>query len=96
MKQFKLLKGGDVQRLVYAINDEISDSRYTSCLEQLNKSPLIREISTNGTHCQMFRVQRPICICTAISLYGLTTERGERLFKATVKCSGDFTPAIFN
>ena len=27
MKQFKLLKRGGVQRLVYAIGDEISDSR---------------------------------------------------------------------
>jgi hypothetical protein len=69
---------------------------YTACLEHLNKSPFIRKISTNGTHRQMFRVQRPICICTVISLYGLTAEREEQRFKATMKCYGDFTAAIFN
>ena len=67
---------------------------YMACLEQLNKSPLIREISTNGTHRQMFRVQRFICICSAISLFGLKTKHVERRFKTTMKYYGDFNLAI--
>jgi len=68
---------------------------YTACLEQLNKSPFIRDISTKETHSQMFGVQKSICICTAISLYGLQTKRVERRSKATMQCCGDFTAAVF-